>query len=842
MALITRARKKPVAGTTTEHDDESSHLTQRDEIDVSIEDLFADSVDPEEVESTIGTSQRAGSLRDRVAFLTSRRRRRRERLEAAGVTDEAVIQAEMDAEVDAAVAAVAEKDAAAAQDEAELEEQPARGGIRGWRDRRRQERELAGVFANYPHLLAIKPKEGYVFRSDYYEVDGSVACVLAFFHREAAEDAFATFWGVDRVPNDLPQGVTAVVFEQMRRMDDTWIKGHARMSERLENLDSSEQNTAGTKASKQKSSRVSAELDVVTAELRNGASYFSVHNRLMLKAANLEVLDEAVTRVGELYKERFATISVSPYIAEQRKELASLLRTNEKKRGRGFHFTSVELAGSYSLVTNGINDRAGEYVGDMVGDVNNSAVLFEVNGFNDHVVVADPTVNPRLDRQRVSNMWCSKISQAALLNNHRVVHLVLDGTDLDRLGPRFDRLTSRVDMANGDVNMFEMFGDPADEQEIFAVQLEKLKLMFEQLHHETDGSMRSIIRDALQSTLVDFYVDYGMWRHNAPENRDKLRVVGLPHEDLPRLKLFVSYLATARQALKVDSSRDPDQLRAYNVISAIANQMLSSNSELFNNHTSTAIDGVNEARRVVYSFSRLVRRGKGLAMAQFVNVLGFAVSALGEGDVVIIHGAEHIDAGVKTFVTDQLSHLLDRGGRVVFSYNSVEKMLADQPFNTFDAADYTVLGPMRDPVVETYETLQKQVLPPDLRNLVTRRDGELSFVRRGKQNVVFRTDLALGINPRREAARRKLNKDAADALKHRQLQAATGADMTAGAARSSSINQAAAKAAAQRETTLRKRQRKTLQRLDGRDSAATAVEQAVTPDRKHLTRRGPSAQ
>ena len=34
----------------------------------------------------------------------------------------------------------------------------------------------------------------------------------------------------------------------------------------------------------------------------------------------------------------------------------------KKKKGKGFHFTSTELAGSYSLVTNGLNDKGGEYV------------------------------------------------------------------------------------------------------------------------------------------------------------------------------------------------------------------------------------------------------------------------------------------------------------------------------------------------------------------------------------------------------------------------------------------------------------------------------------------------
>ncbi len=78
-------------------------------------------------------------------------------------------------------------------------------------------------------------------------------------------------------------------------------------------------------------------------------------------------------------------------------------------------------------MTNGLNDPAGEYVGFCVGDVNTSAVLLDANRYDHHVVIADATLSSHLDRQRVSAMWCSKLAQACLLNNGRVVHLILDG-------------------------------------------------------------------------------------------------------------------------------------------------------------------------------------------------------------------------------------------------------------------------------------------------------------------------------------------------------------------------------------------------------------------------------
>jgi hypothetical protein len=319
---------------------------------------------------------------------------------------------------------------------------------------------------------------------------------------------------------------------------------------------------------------------------------------------------------------------------------------------------------------------------------------------------------------------------------------------------------------------------------VFSAQMEKLKLMFEQLYETSDGAIGSIIRSALEDTATDFYIEQGMWRHNAKEQRNRLRVVNIPHTQVPRLQMFVSYLATAHKALLHSSKTDPDQLRAYNVLRGIANAMLSTNGDLFNNHTASAVDGVRDSRRVVYDFSRLMRRGKGVAMAQLVNIVGFAVGKLGLGDTVIIHGTEHIDDRVKKYIKDQFDHMYERGGRVVYSYNDVDTMLADSDFNKFDAADYTLFGPMRDGTVAEYQKQLHQRIPPDLAQLITTKGENLTYLRRGVSNVVFHLDLALGINPYREAQRRQVRLEAARAEEAARMDAimhdkpAPGANLT----------------------------------------------------------------
>ena len=626
---------------------------------------------------------------------------------------------------------------------------PSAADRREARKARKEARQLLGSFDSYPHLVALKPKERVVFRSDYFTVDDDyVACVMGFFHDDAARDDFGAFWGINRIPSGLAEGVTVVVLEQVRRMGEKWIDDHLKTAEQLDKLDEGEQAQSGSMRSRRKAAKVSGDIEMIAGELQDGASYLHVHNRLFIKAPDLQTLDESIDKISRQYIDCFGTLNVAAYPGEQRQELSKLFGRNEHKRGGGFHYTSAEFAGSHSLVTNGLNDAAGEYVGYMVGDVNNSAVILDVNQYKHHIVVADEAVYEHLDRARISDLWGSKISQAAMLNNGKTVHLVLNGANLDQLGPKFEGLSARVDMSNGDVNMFELFGDPEEELSIFSAHMQKLVLMAEQAYEPTDND-RSIIRGELEKTATQFYVDQRMWSLNAKNNRDRLRIVGIPHDEVPLLQLFVTYLDTQYKALSNGSTSDQGMIQAYSILSSVFQNLLNNNGDLFNTHTNDAIDGVRDSRRVVYDFSRLMRRGKGIAMAQLVNVISFAVGNLGLRDTLVIHGTEYIDEAVKPYIQTQLEQLYGRGGRVAYLYDDVDKMLEDSRFNKFDAADYTVLGPMRPATVAIYQKALHQDIPPDLERLVTQRGQNLSYLRRGVANVVFYTELALGIDPAR---------------------------------------------------------------------------------------------
>lgn len=625
------------------------------------------------------------------------------------------------------------------------------------KEARKQKAQRVVHFNERPFLEALRPREKYVFHSDYFEIDNSVATIMSFFHKDGATDNFGVFWGINRIPAGLPENVVTITFEQVSRMTEGWIQDHQTKAEGVATTNLNENERAGDSSSRSKATRKAMDLETVGRELTDGAAYLNVKYRILVKAPDLETLDYAVTQIERLYVDRFGTLEAAAYAGNQRDELSNLFGLSKKKVGKGYYFTSPEYAGSYSLVTHGLEDNRGEYVGYMIGDVNNSAVLFDVDGYKHHTVVVNENYHEKLGRVHISDMWGSKISQSALLNNHRVVHILMDGCDMDKLGPKFDGLTYRLDMTKGAVNMFEMFGDVKDELSIFPAQMQKLILMAEQAYDSTETD-RSIIRGSLEQLATEFYVDRRMWHENAKENREKLRIVGIPHEQVPRLQEFVSYLETFRKETLASSLKDIDLQKAVNVLRLTFRNMLSNNGDLFNMITSDAIDDAKTGQRILYDFGGLMRRGVGVAMAQLVNIIGFAVGNLGYGDTVIIHGVDLIDDGVKAYLETQFDHLFAKGGRVVYIYNKTDKMLNDKEFCHFDKADYMVFGNMTPTAASIYEEELGQPIPPDLKTLITTNSEAICYIRRGYDNVVFKQDLALGITPRKKGQKAIIRK------------------------------------------------------------------------------------
>lgn len=602
-------------------------------------------------------------------------------------------------------------------------------------------------YKDRPFLLDIKPKRRYLFHSDYFELDNKFCTIMTYIHPEGKNDKFGVFWGVNRIIMALPPGVSAISFENIMRYSEGWIQSHQSKTEGIVQMNTTEgEQNAGTSAQKMRNRTQAEELQTIATEIQQGASYLGTTFRMLIKADTLELLDKTVENIQQTYTERFGTLNAGSYDACQREELSGLFKHPEKQRGKRFNFTSVEFAGEYSLVTKGLDDQYGEYVGQMTDDVNNAAILFDVNAYAHHVVVANSLFDNSKARNPISSYWCSKIAQSTLMANGRVVHLIFDDTKLDELGPKFKGITRRLDLSKGDINMFEMFGDPDkdDEMSIFSEQLNKISLMLEQIHPLT-AEQRGVTLGVLKEILEKYYVDQKMWFKNAQENKRAIRIIGLPHKQYPRLSMFVAYIAMEHKKANAADVQDIQRVEALGILKIAFNEMLDADGDLFNVITNSQIDDVVYAKRCIYDFSDLMLRGKGLAMAQFVNIMGYAVRTLKKGDTVIIHGVENISNEVKEYVERQLEALHRRGGRVCYSYDNIDKAFNDNKFCKLDQADYTIFGSFTPMQVDQYQDIINQRIPANLARNLTKKGMKRTFIRRDGTNVLFNFDLVLGI-------------------------------------------------------------------------------------------------
>ena len=611
-------------------------------------------------------------------------------------------------------------------------------------------------YKSYSFLKAIKPATGYVFHSDYFEVDmqqevrdakgkkkkvitKKYGTILAFFNADGGNASLYPMWGINLININLPQDVHMVLLEQADRWDDDWVVRHQSVSE--QNLTKTDENKK-TRTDVQKQEEMKNDLDVIASELRNGASYLNVHFRVLLYADSLKTLDDAILRMSADYKESFKTLTVAPYHGEQYQELQKLFAPHEMKRNKGFGFTSTEFAGSYGLVTDGLADDEGTYVGRMTDDVNSSAILFDVDNFMKRVIVAHEEDISNNIPIKMTHAWGHKIMQSALVNNHRVAEIILSPLDMNQISDRtFERRTVNINMQQGEINMFEMFGDVEDEIDIFNINLNKLKLMVERWY-DLEGMDANIVRGLLEDMLIQFYKDKGMWKDNASERRDELKIVGIPHRQVPRLQEFQLYIDQKNKSIQSNTTAEFDH-KAIRVLRNAFTNMLNSHGHLFNNYTSPKVDNIKDKQRVVYDISKQYEVDKPSAMALFVNTISFAVAQLEEGDILMIHSCDVIDdPEVKKYLKQIFKQLDRKNIRIVLLYDSTQEMLEDVEFNQYVSADYTILGSMSDFSLKLFDENVSGSVPPALKETLKTKRG-ISYIRRNMANVVFTHDLRL---------------------------------------------------------------------------------------------------
>lgn len=599
-----------------------------------------------------------------------------------------------------------------------------------------------GLLVRRSWLKDVTPKRGYDFYSDYFKIDNKTyGTVLTIFSNAGADDDLAPMWGIGLIPFNLTKDVSTHLITQIERATSDWVESAQSKADGVADSQQSESVNSGRRRNMTISNKLAQGMDSIAQDIVAGDSYLHVAFKVMVKAHSLKDLDEGVKALTRYYQGRFASVYVEPFHGQQYNDFRDILNGPRIQLGKNFGFTSSEFSGQYNLVTHGITDDGGKYVGQLKGDVNSSAVLWDIDNFRRDAVFAASqdavTLSDEFKHVRASAMWGTKIAQEALLNNHRVINFVLNDSQL-KLGADLSDITTTVDLNRGEINPFEIFGEEKDELEAFSRMTHKIRLMTKQLNPDID----SLTSETLSKLLTSFFISERLWVDNAQNRRDEIRLIGLPHNQYPLMQKFRTFVKSNRltnQAIGLDAKESSEQRMIYNIF----DRMVTENGSLFNRHTANSLDSVANASQVIYDLSSLLSIGPGIAMAQFVNVLDYATSALHDGDVVIFHGTELIAPSVFDYTKSVISMLHRRNVRIVYLYDDVTASLQDNAIADLSRADWLLFGKMTNPDVELLERQLGERLPGSLSQGIVQAHDTTYYLRRNPDNVVFESDIVL---------------------------------------------------------------------------------------------------
>lgn len=633
-------------------------------------------------------------------------------------------------------------------------------------------------------LSAISPEYGYKFKSDYFTIDNKTyGCVITVMSKSGANRKLFPMWGIQLLPSSLGPHTTARLFMSVRSETAKWVEKYQQQADAL----ASNQANAASNSSRSKRQTMSNmrldDIKQISEDLtQENDSYLGTSFKILVKSDSIESLDTAINKINRAYatQPNFGGMSVASYDGEQKHELDHLFGSPDEHVGGVYHFTASELAGEYNILTQGIEDDTGEYVGDMRGETNQNAIIWDINRFRDHVVIGSKfgaattsgEINfskPRFKdgaemikgasqeyQAQGTTMWGVKLAQSALSSNNRVVHLVLNGERVQDLGVDLSQCTSYVPMQNGAINPFEIFGDKKRQLPAYAHHKSKLRLLVQQFNPELT---QTDLRKYLSKLLDDFYIDKKMYREDGDKHPDRLRLV-VNHDQYPLLHDFTVYLA---QAAHTNFNQEAEAIQRIET----AFDAMSENPDIFDTQTDGFLDESTVAPQTIYDFSSLAERDAGnnaVMMAQFVNALSYAVHGLQAGDVVILHGADELSDSIKEYVATVFGNLSKHHIRTAYLYNDIDRMLKDEDFNKIGDADYTLLSGLSAPQVDKYEEIIGKPLPASLKAEMTHKIEYRYYLNRASKNVVFDTRVLIDIPKayKRDIARVKKDMERGD--------------------------------------------------------------------------------
>jgi hypothetical protein len=611
------------------------------------------------------------------------------------------------------------------------------------------------------------------FDTDQVWVYGAVFSLIP---KPFAGESLPRFWGVGVLPPPGAPGTSAVVVHPQMRRSEAWVRSHISSAEQATGLAKREARSQGGQAStehKMATSRMASDIEMVASQIVEGSSYHAAAWHVILYAPTLGELDDYARYTNAYYKERFVSLGLhtapglvsrrlsrlldptGPAARKSASDVADAIADGASRLG----LTSDELSGSYSLVTGALTDvpelnEALEPspslivpVGTQVGDYSAGAVLIDPTRMGSHAVIGSKN----------ALRWTKLISATHAAVGSHLVHIVLDPagrSDVLESTLNLGReVTAQVNLARSTINLMEIFGPPGSELDAYARHLERfVHQMFWLIGPPKEDA--AIVRAQLRDKLTDFYVDKRMWHRNAGSNMERLRILGLPHAQVPVLHDLLSYFRTAYKALSGALARDDEALHAVSLLASGVRDAVDTYGDLFDQKTSHGIDLNASCLADVYDLSTLEPRGwrvQATALAAVLaQVLARASAPGADARTVVIHGAgtltnmenQAVESGaplsVAGWATSELDRLKAISGKIIWSFNTPREVLAAADAIDLVGADYTLMSGLSESTLSAYaEIVDADPSPPLVKLSTGANSDHVTVLKRGPSVVCF---------------------------------------------------------------------------------------------------------
>ena len=133
--------------------------------------------------------------------------------------------------------------------------------------------KINGTFKDNSFLNDVRPREGYYFHSDYFNVDDKVAKIVTFVNKGFGKKLLPIFWGINLIPQGLGQDVTVVLVQSVDKMSESWIEEHQSTADKVSSFNDSETSKSVNRTEKKKAKSTSTDIDIIAEEIIDGAAY-----------------------------------------------------------------------------------------------------------------------------------------------------------------------------------------------------------------------------------------------------------------------------------------------------------------------------------------------------------------------------------------------------------------------------------------------------------------------------------------------------------------------------------------------------------------------------------------